>query len=228
MRFLIGNYLTGNNCSFENVHKIVPDIHGNPNRCSEVDRPRFIKSHSYYKSLYPNVVYIVRDGRDVAVSYYHYNVKQGDIQPNMSFSKFLRAFNQGDIDPFGVWGEHVLKWIRKTSGDDLLLVQYEDMLEDSSRELKRVLSFVGMEIQDKAVNQASEASSFDNMRESEKAHHDKALGLDDSDSSRRFIRKGERGDWRNFFNEYCHERFLRVHGEALRRMGYPTSGALKN
>ena len=101
MRFLIGNYLTGNECSFENCHLITPDIHMNPEQCEKIDRPRFIKSHAPFLPQYPKVVYIVRDVRDVVVSYYHHALKHGSREESTSLEYFVDEFNQGNIDSFG-------------------------------------------------------------------------------------------------------------------------------
>ena len=42
-------------------------------------RPRVLKSHESFQPHYPSVIYIVRDPRDVAVSYYHHAMKWGNV-----------------------------------------------------------------------------------------------------------------------------------------------------
>ena len=48
VRFLIGNYITRGNYSFNNNNLVIPDLHMNPERCGDTSRPRFIKSHSFF------------------------------------------------------------------------------------------------------------------------------------------------------------------------------------
>jgi hypothetical protein len=219
MRFLIGNYITKNECTFENCHKITPDIHMNPERCSEIKRPRFIKSHAPHRSQYPNVIYMVRDGRDVAVSYYHHKLKMRDIAPDTDFAEFLELFNQGGVGPFGIWSDHVQSWLDPDE-DDVLLVRYEDLLDDAMREFRRVLSFTGLPVDDDALGSAVEHSRFENMQRQEREQHDALDVLKDSDGSKRFVRKGEKENWRDIFDEERHNRFFQAHGSAMQRLGY--------
>jgi len=219
MRFLIGNYLTGNDCTFENCHRITPDIHMNPEYCSEVERPRFIKSHSPYHPRYPNVIYIVRDGRDVAVSYYHHCLKMQNIPSDTSFSEFLGSFNAGEVDEFGTWSDHVHSWLDQ-GADNMILVRYEDLLNDTESEFRRVLSFTGLSVDEAALSSALEASRFENMQRQERNQHDQLDVLKDSDASKRFVRKGKHGAWKNAFEERYYEAFLDTHASALQRLGY--------
>lgn len=223
MRFLIGNYLTGNECSFENCHLITPDIHMNPEQCDKIDRPRFIKSHALFQPQYPKVVYIVRDAKDVAVSYYYHALKHRSIDKNTSFESFVGDFNHGNIDSFGTWSDHVLSWLDGKDKGRLLLVRYEDMLDDSARELSRVLSFSGIDVDETAVKSAAEASDFENMQKQEDHQYSEVDVFPKSDSSKRFLRSGKRGDWEAHFSEELLNSFLSKHGDALNRLGYNTS-----
>jgi len=220
MRFLIGNYLTDNKCSFENCHLIVPDIHMNPDRCAEINRPRFIKSHAPYCTEYPRVVYIVRDGRDVAVSYYHYSLKMGNIDSKMNFSTFMKAFNQGNIGSFGKWGDHVSGWTGACVDSKLLVVRYEDMLDDAKRELRRVLSFAGLETDGERIRSAVASSRFENMQRQERRQQDKTPGLAKSDRSKQFIRKGRKGDWYSYMSKSENNRFVSENMSIMKELKY--------
>jgi hypothetical protein len=220
VRFLIGNYLTGNECTFENCHEITPDIHMNPQHCAEVDRPRVIKSHAPYRPQYSNVVYVVRDGRDVAVSSYHHCIRKGRIESDIPFRAFLEMFNEGKIDDYGIWGEHVTNWIENAKS--LLLVRYEDLQEDAETELRRVLEFAGVELREKAITSAVEASSFENMKETEEKERNRIDRLKDDEPTKQFMRKGQAGEWREYFDDQMNRRFLGVHETALLQLGYMT------
>src|SRR4051794_9451760 len=73
-RFLIANLIAdGETVDWSNIERRVPDIYYNrdPHLLS-LPRPRYLKSHEAYRPEYRRVVLIVRDPRDVAVSYYHF------------------------------------------------------------------------------------------------------------------------------------------------------------
>src|SRR5689334_7193419 len=76
-RFLLGNLLWQDTpVTFSNIESRIPEIYFNPDRLMrQLRRPRLLKSHECFQPHYPRVIYIVRDPRDVATSFYHHNVK---------------------------------------------------------------------------------------------------------------------------------------------------------
>lgn len=219
VRFLIGNYVTGGKCTFKNNHLITPDIHMNPERIENLDRPRFIKSHSQYEGKYPNTVYIVRDGRDVSVSYYHYSLKMGNVDKDLSFSGFLDMFNEGSVGPFGKWSDHVNGWLDHAE-EDVVITRYEDLLDDAAGELKRMLEFCGITIDEDRVDKAVEASSFERMRRLREEQQDVVQTIRQSDPEKKFLRSGEKGEWKEYVAGKQKKKFLNIHKGALKRAGY--------
>lgn len=222
LRFLVANYMSNNQCTFENSHFFIPDIHYNPEYVEKLPQTgvRFIKSHSAYTSTYPKVVYVARDGRDVAVSYYFYLKKFRNISEEISFHEFLEKFNQGALDNFSSWGEHVVGWLSCQSPDNLLLIKYDDMKQDTLGCLKRVLSFSNIDFDMQKAKAAVEASSFKNMQKQEDSQKENIERFKSSNTGIRFVRKGKTGEWKNFFTAEAEKKFVEVHGDALRRLGY--------
>ena len=78
--FLITNvvklYLNLNiEVNFFNMHTFIPDIHQSRDIPIALQFPpfrRIIKSHSSYNPFYKNIFLLVRDPRDVMVSYYYF------------------------------------------------------------------------------------------------------------------------------------------------------------
>jgi hypothetical protein len=183
----------------------------NPEYCSEIERPRFIKSHAPFEPDYSNVIYIVRDGRDVAVSYYHHSLRKGHIEPKVDFADFLELFNQGDVDGFGIWSEHVTSWLNQDEVP-VLLVRYEDLLKDAEQELMRILEFAGVKIEIDRVKSAVEASKFENMRKQEEKNR-KKTGEPGGKKDEKFMRKGKK-NYECRFNEKQKHEFEKIHGKA--------------
>src|SRR5437868_14217489 len=72
-RFLIGNLIHQDEpVTFANIESRIPEIYFNPDhRMRRLPRPRILKSHECFQPHYRQIIYIVRDPRDVAVSFYH-------------------------------------------------------------------------------------------------------------------------------------------------------------
>lgn len=222
MRFLVGNYLTNCNVDFSSSLLVVPDVQLNPHQCADVEfRPRFIKSHSTYTKAYPKVVYILRDGRDVAVSYYYYSQKMGQLAFDVPFSSFIKGFAKKGTKAFGNWSDHVESWLGKVDGSNLMLIKYEDMLSDTARVLEKVIRFAGIEVDESRIANAVYASQFEKMQKLEvKQHASYFAHYGAKTEDIRFVRKGETGNWRSYFSEEDEDYFLSLHGETLRKMKY--------
>src|SRR5215475_5248641 len=141
-RFLLGNLVNPDQpATFANVHRLIPD----PTATSKRDfdalrRPRIIKSHECFDPRYPRVIYIVRDPRDVAVSFYYYNLKVRVIPDGYSMDEFVERWVAANVvgyaDRVGCWEDHVLSWVRLREGKaGFRLVRYEDLLADPVKEL---------------------------------------------------------------------------------------------
>ncbi len=213
VRFLLANLLkkAGETIDFHNIHEYIPEKGRNNDIINTLLFPRIIKTHSTYKANFPRVIYLVRDGRDVYVSYYHYRLKI--LPENCSFSEFLRM---DDHSPC-LWGDHVESWLNhegQLSG--ILLVYYESLLSDPAAELKRMVDFIGIQITEEEINQAVHASRFENMREIDQTKGRK-YNLTGADE---FIRKGIKGDWQNQFSLDDIEFFKKREGKVLIALGY--------
>jgi len=75
-----------------------------------------------------DVLYVVRDGRDVMCSAYLWKkVQKEDFDP--SFSDFLRQKNEG-LTRIQGWAEHVRRW---TSRSDAHVIRFEDILSSPKK-----------------------------------------------------------------------------------------------
>ena len=220
LRFLIGNYISGNRCDFTNSHQIIPDIEYNPSDINGLNRPRIIKSHKQYPQDYPKVIYLVRDGRDVAVSYYYHLKKYNAIDQGMRFDEYVPKFIKGELDDYGSWGEHVSGWCNGKVRE-LHIIRYEDLKDDAEEVLSGVIGFCHYPVDAARISSAVLSSSFSVMSELEKKqHHDIDL-LSRSTESIRFVREGSVGRWRGYFTSDLNEMFLEEFSSVISELGYP-------
>lgn len=215
VRFLIANLINKNPediVDFHSVQKIVPEVIRNNEFLDKLERPRVIKSHGTYTE-YPKVIYLVRDGRDVYVSYYFYRLNR--LGENISFYDFLK---RQDHYPC-LWKNHVESWLfRQNNRSKILLVKYEDILLDCRQVLNRIINFIGLQVTEEQIIGAIAGSKFDNMRKLEKQrgrpYKEEEKGPDI------FMRQGQQGNWHDFFGIEERRIFKFREGNTLIKLGY--------
>jgi len=65
---------------------VVPDVYGPRPQGWIERRPHIVRSYEPYQPSYQRVIYLYRDGRDVAVSYYDYPTKVHGYRGSFAFS----------------------------------------------------------------------------------------------------------------------------------------------
>jgi hypothetical protein len=225
-RFLIGNLISPNErADFSNINRLIPDPEAMTKRAmNRAARPRFIKSHQYFDPRYPKIIYIVRDPRDVVVSQYHFHRKRRIIDDKYSIERFVTRFVAGETSPYGSWGENAASWLCTRYGCPyFLLLRYEDMLEDTTREIARAAAFLNLKITPERLAQVVERSSADQMRKLEK---DQAMLWSSTKETRQdvpFVREARAGGWKSALPASSIAEIELAWGPLLRRLKYEVS-----
>src|SRR6266436_1210943 len=145
-RFLIGNLIHPDEpTTFANVEHRIPEIYFNSDHgMRRLARPRILKSHECFQPHYPHVIYIVRDPRDVAISFYHHNVKARNIPDDYPMNSFVPRFIAGEFDrKFGCWRDNVLSWISlRGENPHFMMLRYEELKRDTAGALLQVVAFL--------------------------------------------------------------------------------------
>lgn len=135
--FLLANLLNpGVPTDFTNIESRVANFDGKftERRGKEMRRPRIVRTHAPFNPRFRRVLMLVRDPRDVAVSYYHYFILERVIDESASIQGFVEEFVSGSIRLAGSWGEHVGGWLgARENTHGFLLMRYEGMLSDPAR-----------------------------------------------------------------------------------------------
>jgi aryl sulfotransferase len=166
-------------------------------------------------------IYLLRDPRDVAVSWARFmghsidnsiarlGNPRAEINPDQARGK--SQFRQR----LGTWSAHVLSWV-DVSGLDPVVVRYEDMLADPADALRRMAARIGWTANEAAVAGAVAATRFDRLAELERRHG----FVERADRTERFFRSGTAGGWRDVLTPAQAGRIERDHGEVMARFGY--------
>ncbi len=216
MRFLIGNYLSGGKIDFLNVSSFMPDMHYQAEEIGKItSRPRIIKSHLPFCPEFKNVICLVRNGKDVAVSYFHFHRRMKLIPESCTFGEFLRKFNGGEVE-FGKWGTHVDSWLDKGPAR-FLFVRYEDLKTNPVGELIKICVFAKIEVDLARIKFAVDASKFESM--SKLDVEQPRRGIQPKEKNQLFVREGGT-NYDEYFDKELSGQFMKAQGAAMKRLGY--------
>jgi hypothetical protein len=130
-----------------------------------IPAPPKLKHLSFNANKYAGkkVVFLVRDPRDVLVSsWYHLKYREQIYQGD------LAAFIREDLTGIHKVVAFTNMWMenRHRMGD-FLLMTYEDMHREPAAQAQQMVAFLGLEVRPELIDQAVEASSFENMKKME-------------------------------------------------------------
>jgi hypothetical protein len=225
MRFLVGELIFRKEINFQNVQSFIPDpyLEGCTHSYLEaLARPRYIKSHEPYDVRYPKVIYLVRDPRDVSISYYHWLLKFKNVQE--TFDDFLNNFISNTVHKqfwYGGWGNHVASWYHNAGSvpQGLLFIRYEDLLANPSAKLFEVALFLGVEVSESRLEAIVQKNKFKRMQEKEQAGRETVTFKGDSRPDIRFVREGTSQQWKEQLAKK-NVRFKEVFGAMMHQFGY--------
>ena len=224
-RFLIANLVyPEKNVGFTNIEKLIPDTSSQSNRAlKSTPRPRIIKTHEYFDHRYRKVIYIVRDPRDVALSYYDFQRKYMQIDDAYPLEQYVEDFVQGrliSID-WGTWAENVSSWIyTRGKSKNFLLLRYEDMIADTESELSKVAVFLGVNATPQTLSQTVQRSSAERLRSLEKIQGEQWVSTKNKRSDIPFVRTAVAGGWRTKLPESSVSEIETAWAPLMVKLGY--------
>jgi hypothetical protein len=224
-RFLIANLAhPDKTITFANIERLIPDTSSISSRgLKNIPRPRIIKTHEYFDHRYPKVIYIVRDPRDVVLSYYDFQRKYRHIPDGYPLERYVEDFVKGNLisADWGTWGENVASWLStRGRNDNFILLRYEDMLQNTRRELARVAEFLGLATSDATIQRAISASSAGRMRQLEQQDEDKWVATKKHRKDIPFVRVAKAGGWTKNLPSSCAAQIEATWRELMSSLNY--------
>ncbi|XP_029417638.1 estrogen sulfotransferase, testis isoform-like isoform X2 [Nannospalax galili] len=179
----------------------------------EMESPRIVKTHLPSKLLPASfweknckMIYLCRNAKDVAVSYYYFFLMIPSYPKPGSFSEFVEKFMQGQV-PYGSWYDHVKSWWEKSKNPRVLFIFYEDMIEDIRKEVIKLIEFLERKPSEELVNKIIQHTSFQEMKNNPSTNYTTLPEEIMSHKVSSFMRKGITGDWKNHFTVALNEKF---------------------
>jgi hypothetical protein len=215
MRFLLINYIYNkdrNRIEYSDLESYIPSIHrSSVEEINAFKEPRIIKSHLINEE-YPKVIYIVRDGRDALVSYYHYLVELRGYDWN--FAEFMKSHH---VSGKNSWEYHLRQALdfKEKFQDNIFFVKYEELKSNTHISFRKVLQFLKLYVDDSQLDFAIASSSFKNLQNMQQES-----GVNIEDKEINFFRKGSSGQWQDYFDKKMNSEFLSTSKDLFDRFNY--------
>ena len=168
---------------------------------------------------YP-VVYLVRDGRDVMISYYffkttYFNPRNLSLAKRLIFQVRRLLNNKSKFQDFSSflhqytdeWIAHISAWLDKKP---TAIVRYEDLKSNPQDTLQQLFSSLDVEVSEETIQQALDVFDFKQLSKRKEGEEDR----------KSFFRKGIVGDWKNHFSPQDREFFQQKAGKLMKQLGY--------
>ena len=172
-----------------------------------LEPPRYMKTHLPFQlwkkqlEKHPDlkVIQTLRNPKDTLVSYYHHMINDGHMGGfRGTWDQYFEEFKRKRL-PWGDYFEHIADWYKfNEKREKSLVLRYEEMKENTKEHIIQIAQFVGHELSEKAVDLVAEKSSVKAVSKKFESRF-KEIPMWKQDGA--FIRKGEVGDWVNYFSE---------------------------
>ncbi|MBF0153450.1 MAG: sulfotransferase domain-containing protein [Magnetococcales bacterium] len=224
MQMMLYQLTTDGNMDFQHINGVAPwferRILSNPEAAmryfATLPSPRVFKSHLPHSDTPKSrgrYIYVMRDGQDVLVSYYHFYRSHLSFQG--SFDEFFEAFMKGQVQ-FQSWFQHVRGWWQHRHDPRVLFLRYEEVIADLAGSIRTVAGFCDIDIDPERFPVILERCGFPFMkRHEEKFDHTTGLALDRGYQLNAFIRQGKKGQGEGFLTRPQLERLTRKVQEEL-------------
>ena len=175
--------------------------------------PRLFRSHMPYhmalggepRKCPCKYVYIARNPKDVAVSYYHFERGKEWAGGYLgSWSDWLEMFVDGRVQR-GDWFDHVLGWWSNRDAENIHFLKYEHLKKDIGATIDGLAEFLERPLDPATRRRIVEKVTFRNMR------RNRFTDLHDVPGYENFYRNGTSRSWRQQFTPEQAERFDRLY-----------------
>lgn len=175
--------------------------------------PRVLNTHLLYgkipqdfKKKQCKIVYILRNPKDVAVSFFNHHTRLLDYEYTGDWKEYLPRFIDGKVD-YGSWFDYVIDWEKEMNTNQqnpAHVVTYEDLQKDCVKEIGRLATFLKMDGSTALYEDIASQCNFKKMKKDKDVLEDTAEWKDNKPG---MYRKGIVGDWKNWFTVAQNEMF---------------------
>ena len=193
----------------------------------------FVKTHNAMCTINKNkftnkqnslgAIYLVRDPRDIIISYSNFLKKSYDEVATYLFNSENFEYSningkQFDFTLTGSWSDNYNSW-KNCKSMEVLIIKYEDMISDTQNTFAKIIKYLNkidnIKIDNEKIKSCINLTSFKNLRkiEEEKGFIEKGFG-------EFFFRKGRVGDWKDKLNQDLVKKIEEKFKLEMKELGY--------
>ena len=206
------------------------------------NKVKFLKTHNslcninnYHFTNKENtlgVIYLVRDPRDVLVSYSNHTSEDF----NATLEAILKSKNPSFISPKGVnigsiqnedivgsimgnWSENYNSWKNLNFGKKII-IKYENLINNPFENFLKVITFLndlyGLKINEEKIKKSISSTTFSKLQSLEK----KSGFIEHASKNTVFFKKGKIGIWKNKLNKETVKKIEKNFEKEMKELGY--------
>jgi len=172
-------------------------------------------------------IYIVRDPRDVIVSYANWlNLSIDQIIQKIVMSDLDNLFylkstkNPNDLEVYSSWKIHYLSWKNGMNTIPKIIIKYEDLINDAEKTLEKLLVFL-KEIMNFNIDSELFKLSIENSDFKKLQDHEKKFGFrENSERKTNFFRSGKTKQWIKILNQNQINIIEKTFHDEMKELGY--------
>ncbi|XP_069102706.1 sulfotransferase 1A1-like [Argopecten irradians] len=202
-----------------------------PEEFDNLASPRALNSHFYLRHLPEQlqngtkgrIIFIQRNPKDIAVSNFNHRKSMNIGQFKYSFSDFLQIYLEYGFTVD--WFQYTKDWheiIKNNKNLQIHMLYYEDIIKDPIGETRRLADFLKVSYDEQLIKDVSINCNFKNLKKANKEVKAAITGNPnpEMDDFQNMYRKGEVGDWKNWFTVADNEKFDAVMAERMEGIGF--------
>lgn len=190
----------------------IQDIDDYIRQCSHVWTHSGINRYSReILAKFDKIVYIIRDPRDVAISYSKFAFTPHKLKNHPPhYEKDPASYLAHNLDAMTrKWVQHVGGYLQYRDTGQIYPIFYERLLHSFDTELLGLSTYLGIDLDQNAIDQIKNEVAFSTMKQKSPSH----------------LRKGKTGEWRQGLTGAQKRQVEQIAGPMLALLNYPVSEA---
>ena len=174
------------------------------------------------------MIYIVRDPRDVVISYAKHNDEAIETTlKKINENYFINNEVKDEVPVYvGSWSSHYNSWKQFKDVKKYLLIKYEDLVQEKEFNFRKILEFIkeltksDFEITDSRIKKTIKETEFKKLKKLEEKFGFIESPKNKKGQRNKFFRKGEINQWHGSLNTKITISIEKVCEKEMKELGY--------